>query len=51
MLFRKWMKRRNDIIRAEYTTARNKAECMKQEAKTQAWEKIGDELELDMQGS
>lgn len=45
------MKRRNEITRAEYTAARNEAERVSREAKTQAWEKIGDELEQDMKGT
>ncbi len=45
------MRRRNVNTRAAYIEARNEAEHVKREAKKQAWEKIGDELEQDMQGT
>ena len=51
ILFRRWMRRRSEITREAYIEARNEAERIKREAKKQAWEKIGDELEQDMQGT
>ena len=49
--FRKWMKRRNPESRAEYEAARNEAERVKTRAKREAWERLGNELEDDMQGT
>lgn len=45
------MRRRNEITRAEYTAAKNEAEHIKRDAKIQAWEKIGEDLEQDIQGT
>ena len=43
------MRKGNVITRAAYIEITHEAERTKREAKKQAWEKIGDELEQDMQ--
>ena len=49
--FRKWMRRRNALNRTEYEEARNVAERVKRKAKKDTWEKLGEELEQDMEGT
>lgn len=49
--FRRWMKRRTPEHRLEYEAAKNEAERIKVRDKRDSWEKLGKELEEDMQGT
>ncbi|XP_076038976.1 uncharacterized protein LOC143024096 [Oratosquilla oratoria] len=48
--FRKWMKTRQIEDRQLYVDARNAAEQIKREAKREAWERVGEQLEEDFGG-
>lgn len=43
--------RRNIVTRAAHVETRKEAKRIKKKAKKQAWQKIGDELEKDLQGT
>lgn len=49
--FRAWMKRRSPETRAEYVVSRNEAETMKRRAMEQSWERIGEQLRQDVDGT
>ena len=49
--FRRWMKTRQIEDRNEYIRRRNEAETVKREAKRESWNKIGKDLEQDMNGT
>lgn len=49
--FRRWIKQRNAQSRQNYVEARNFANGLKNAAKKESWKKIGEELELSMEGS
>jgi len=49
--FRLWMKSRTKDTREEYVKQRNLANCMRRAVKQECWEKLGKELEEDLQGN
>ncbi|XP_076067750.1 uncharacterized protein LOC143040554 [Oratosquilla oratoria] len=49
--FRKWMKYRTAENRENYVEARNKCNRVKKESKAEVWQKIGNDLREDMEGT
>ena len=49
--FRRWMKTRQPEDRIHYVQRRNEAETIKRDAKQESWNKIGEDLARDMQGT
>lgn len=51
LAFRRWMRTRQVEDRNRYVEARNYAEAKKRSAKEESWQRIGRDLEQDMQGT
>lgn len=49
--FRKWMKTRTQEDRQDYIEKRNQAETIKRTAKKETWQRIGEDLERDTEGT
>ena len=48
--FRRWMRKKTDVMRLEYVIARREAEKVKRKAKEAIWTKLGEKLEADYGG-
>jgi exonuclease III len=49
--FQNWLKHRDRESRAKYTCMRNKVNSLKKRAKAEMWEKIGEDLKNDFEGT